>query len=93
MKKLFFTFVLLAAVATSFMSCEITANGDLVGILSSTSFDNGIPEGTYSSNDNSIIYMPGMSLQAIKFASSGEATVARNGNIYTVNMTGLTFNE
>lgn len=38
MKKLFFTFVLLAAVATSFMSCE-------------------------------------------------------NGNIYTVNMTGLTFNE
>jgi len=39
------------------------------------------------------IYMPGMSLQAIKFASSGEATVARNGNIYTVNMTGLTFNE
>ena len=70
----------------------ITANGDLIGIISSTSFDSGIPEGTYSYNDNSIIYMPGMSLQSLKFASSGEATVARNGDTYTVNMTGLTFN-
>lgn len=70
----------------------ITENGDLIGFISSTSFDNGIPEGTYSYNDNSIIYMPGMSLQSLKFASSGEATVARNGDIYTINMTGLAFN-
>lgn len=70
----------------------IAENGDLIGFISSTSFDNGIPEGTYSYNDNSIIYMPGMSLQSLKFASSGEATVARNGDIYTINMTGLAFN-
>ena len=67
----------------------ITANGDLIGFISSTSFDNGIPEGTYSSNDNSIIYVQGMSLQTLKFASSGEATVARNGDTYTIDMTGL----
>ena len=67
----------------------ITANGDLIGFISATSFDNGIPEGTYSSDDNSIIYLQGMSLQTLKFASSGEATVARNGDTYTINMTGL----
>ena len=67
----------------------ITANGDLIGFISETSFDNGIPEGTYSSNDNSIIYVQGMSLKTLKFASSGEATVARDGDTYTIDMTGL----
>lgn len=67
----------------------ITASGDLIGFISATSFNDGIPEGTYSSNDNSIIYVQGMSLQTLKFASSGEATVARNGDTYTINMTGL----
>lgn len=67
----------------------ITINGELIGLISSTSFDDGIPEGTYSSSDNSIIYMQDMSLPTLKFASSGEATVARNGDIYTIDMTGL----
>jgi len=67
----------------------ITANGDLIGFISETSFDNGIPEGTYSSNDNSIIYVQGMSLKTLKFASSGEVSVARNGDTYTIDMTGL----
>lgn len=67
----------------------ITTEGDLIGFISSTSFDNGIPEGTYTSNDNSIIYLKGMSIQSLQFASSGEATVARNGDTYTINMSGL----
>jgi len=67
----------------------ITANGDLIGFISGTPFDNGIPEGTYSNDDNSIIYLQRMSLQTLKFASSGEASVARNGDTYTVDMTGL----
>lgn len=67
----------------------ITTNGDLIGFISATSFDNGIPVGTYSSNDNSIIYVQGMRLSTVKFASSGEATVAKNGDTYTINMTGL----
>ena len=67
----------------------ITANGDLIGLISETSFDNGIPEGTYSSYDNSIIYVQGMSLKTLKFALSGEASVARNGDTYTIDMTGL----
>lgn len=67
----------------------ITANGDLIGFISVTSFDNGIPEGTYLSNDNSIIYVQGMSLKTLKFASSGEASVARSGDTYTIDMTGL----
>ena len=67
----------------------ITANGDLIGFISETSFDNGIPEGTYSSNDNSIIYVQGMSLKTLKFATSGEASITRNGDTYTVDMTGL----
>jgi hypothetical protein len=71
----------------------ITENGDLVGFISSTSFDNGIPEGTYSYNDNSIIYLQDMSLSTLKFASSGEISVARNGDLYTINMTGLSFSN
>ena len=67
----------------------VTANGDLIGLISETSFDNGIPEGTYSSYDNSIIYVQGMSLKTLKFALSGEASVARNGDTYTIDMTGL----
>ena len=67
----------------------ITANGDFIGFISETSFDNGIPEGTYSSNDNSIIYVQSMSLKTLKFASSGEASVTRNGDTYTIDMTGL----
>ena len=70
----------------------ITAEGNLIGFISETSFDNGIPVGTYSSNDNSIIYVQGMSLQTLQFASSGEVTVARNGDTYTIDMTGLAIN-
>ena len=72
-----------------YVAAFITAEGNLIGFISETSFDDGIPEGTYSSSDNSIIYVQGMSLQTLKFASSGEATVARNGDTYTINMTGL----
>jgi len=71
----------------------ITENGDLVGFISSTPFENGIPEGTYSYNDNSIIYLQGMTLTSLKFASSGEISVARNGDLYTINMTGLSFSN
>jgi len=71
----------------------ITENGDLIGFISSTSFDNGIPEGTFSYNDNSIIYLQDMKLSTLKFATSGEISVARNGDIYTINMTGLSFNN
>jgi hypothetical protein len=71
----------------------ITENGDLIGFLSSTSFENGIPVGTYSYNDNSIIYLQDMSLSTLKFATSGEISVAKNGDIYTINMTGLSFND
>ena len=67
----------------------ITANAELIGFITSASFDEGIPEGTYSSSDNSIIYMQDMSLQTLKFASNGEATVTRNGDTYTIDMTGL----
>ena len=72
-----------------YVAAFITATGDLIGFIPATSFDNGIPEGTYSSNDNSIIYMQGMSLSTLKYATSGEATVARNGDIYTIDMTNL----
>ena len=67
----------------------ITEDANMIGFISSTSFDNGIPEGTYSSDDNSIIYVQGMSLSTIKFASSGSISVARNGDTYTIDMTGL----
>ena len=73
-----------------YVAAFITAEGNLIGFISETSFDDGIPEGTYSSSDNSIIYVQGMSLQTLKFATSGETTVARNGDTYTIDMTGLT---
>ena len=72
-----------------YIAAFITAQGNLIGFISETSFDNGIPEGTYSNTDNSIIYVQGMSLQTLQYASSGETTVTRNGDTYTIDMTGL----
>ena len=71
----------------------ITENGDLIGFLSSTSFENGIPVGVYLSNDYPIIYLQDMNLSTLKSASSGEISVARNGDIYAINMTNLAFND
>ena len=67
----------------------VTEKGDVVGFTSSTSFGDEIPAGTYSNADNPIIYLQDMSITSLKFASSGEITVAKDGDNYTIDMTGV----
>ena len=67
----------------------VTEKGDVVGFTSSTSFGDEIPADTYSNADNPIIYLQDMSITSLKFASSGEITVAKDGDNYTIDMTGV----
>lgn len=67
----------------------VAENGDVIGFITSTSFDEGIPAGTYSNSGNLIIYIQALKLSTLKFASGGEMTVAKNGDNYTIDMTGL----
>ncbi len=70
----------------------ITEAGDMVGYTTTASFNNGIPEGTYTiDNSHQFIYVEGMNIKAPKFASGGEMTVTKDGEIYTIDMTGLVF--
>jgi hypothetical protein len=71
----------------------ITENGDLFGLISSTSFDDGIPEGEYWNNENSFIYIQGMNYRTLTLARRGEAFVERDGDIYTIDMTDLRFQD
>lgn len=69
----------------------IAENGDMIGFASMTPFNDGVPTGSYTYNDFQIIYVEQMNINALKLASAGEFTVARDGDIYTIDMTGLEF--
>ena len=69
----------------------IAENGNMLGFASVTPFNDGIPTGSFTYNDFQIIYVEAMNINAMNFASAGEFTVARNGDIYTVDMTGVEF--
>lgn len=68
----------------------ITEDGNLVGFSSSTDSGNDLPTGTFTYNDRDIFYIQDMTVTTIKYATSGEISVAKNGNTYTIDMTGLT---
>lgn len=67
----------------------ITEDGNLIGFSSSTASGDDLPTGTFTYNDRDIFYIQDMTVTTIKYATSGEASVARNGDIYTIDMTGL----
>ena len=68
----------------------ITENGNIIGFSSSTDSGADLPTGTFTYNDRDIFYIQDMTVTTIKYATSGEISVAKNGNTYTIDMTGLT---
>ena len=69
----------------------ITENGNMIGFSSSTASGDDLPTGTFTYNDRDIFYIQDMNITTIKYATSGEISVARNGSTYTIDITGLTF--
>ena len=65
----------------------------MIGFSSSSASGDDLPTGTFTYNDRDIFYMEDMTFSTIKYATSGEISIAREGNIYTINMTGLTFSS
>lgn len=68
----------------------ITEDGNLVGFSSSTDSGDDLPTGTFTYNDRDIFYIQDMTVTTIKYATSGEISIAKEGDIYTIDMTGLT---
>ena len=68
----------------------ITENGNIIGFSSSTDSGADLPTGTFTYNDRDIFYIQDMTVTTIKYATSGEISVAKEGDIYTIDMTGLT---
>lgn len=87
MKKLFFTFVLIAAVATCFMSCEKTV------IDSDTHTQKFIFDGEEFDIENAFFYIQGMNYESLTFARSGSISVERDGDIYAIDMPNLEFKD
>lgn len=67
----------------------ITENGNLIGFSSSTASGDDLPTGIFTYNDRDILYIQDMTLTTIKYATSGEISVAKDGDTYTIDMTGL----
>lgn len=68
----------------------ITENGNIIGFSSSSASGDDLPTGTFTYNDRDIFYIQDMTVTTIKYATSGEISVAKEGDIYTIDMTGLT---
>ena len=68
-----------------------TEDEEMAGFISTASFADDIPEGTYSFENCPIFYKEA-GAGAPKFASSGEITVTRDGDFYVIDASGLVFN-
>ena len=75
----------------TYIASFIAENGDMIGFTSTSSFAGGLPVGTFSTSDYPIIYVQGMNINSPKLASKGNITVAKEGNIYTIDMTNMEF--
>lgn len=76
----------------TYVAAFIAENTDMIGFTSMSSFADGLPEDTFSYNDYPIIYVHAMNIKEPKFATSGSITVAKDGDIYTIDMTDMEFN-
>lgn len=70
----------------------ITEEGDMVGFTSTTPFTNGIPTGEFTNNDYPIILIEDMDINSMKFASSGNIVISKEGDYYTIDITNVNFN-
>ena len=68
----------------------ITYSGNFIGLTSTSSFAEGLPVGEFTNNDFPIIYLEGMDINSPKFATSGNIVIAKDGDIYTIDITDAT---
>lgn len=75
------------------VACFITDSGDLIGFTSVTqSFADGIPEGQYTNSNYPIIQTNIMDIEHFHLATSGSISVAKNGDVYTIDITDAAIN-
>ena len=69
----------------------ISANADMIGFITTTPFTDGIPTGEFTNNDYQIIMMEGMDSNSLRFASSGNIVISKDGETYTIDITNVNF--
>lgn len=70
----------------------ITEEGDMLGFTSSTPFTDGVPTGEFTNDDYLIILVEDMNIKAPKPATSGNINISKDGETYTIDITGVEFN-
>ena len=75
----------------TYIAAFIAENTDMIGFTSMSSFADGLPVGTFSYSEFPIIYVHAMNIKEPKFATAGSITVAKDGDVYTIDMTGMEF--
>lgn len=75
----------------TYIAAFISDKGDMIGFTSTTPFTDGIPTGEFTYHDYPIIYMKEMDINAFKSAKSGNITISKNGEKYTINITDVEF--
>ena len=68
----------------------ITDAGDLIGFTSTQSFTDGVPVGEYTNSDYPMILVNEMDFDHLKYATGGSISVAKEGDVYTINITDAT---
>jgi hypothetical protein len=71
----------------------ITDSGDMIGFTSVTqSFADGVPVGQYTNSTFPIIQVNITDIEHPKFATSGSISVAKDGDVYTIDITDAAIN-
>ena len=74
------------------VACFITDSGDMIGFTSMQSLADGVPEGQYTNSDYPIIQVNIMDLEHFHPATSGSISVAKDGDVYTIDITDAAIN-
>lgn len=74
------------------VACFITDSGDMIGFTSMQSLADGVPEGQYTNSDYPIIQVNIMDLEHFHTATSGSISVAKDGDVYTIDITDAAIN-
>ncbi|MBR6093359.1 MAG: hypothetical protein IKQ09_11200 [Bacteroidales bacterium] len=75
------------------VACFITDSGDMIGFTSAQqSFADGVPVGQYTNSNYPIIQVNITDIEHPKFATSGSISVAKDGDVYTIDITDAAIN-
>lgn len=75
------------------VACFITDSGDMIGFTSAQqSFTDGVPVGQYTNSTFPIIQVNITDIEHPKFATSGSISVAKDGDVYTIDITDAAIN-